>query len=113
MILGHVGNPGNASHALLDSREVPIKSWEKEWQPLENGISLGLESCISSFVCRLLIFCALKLLYSGDGQARDRGTAGFPSFMHVSFLFPTKDLYYISCRSKHGLQGAMYVVIIL
>lgn len=66
MISGHAWNPGNASHDLLDSREVPIKSWEREWQPLAaigdtDGISFGLESCICSFIWRLLIFYALNL----------------------------------------------------
>lgn len=39
--------------------------------------------------------CSQSGCTPGDGQAKDRGTAVFPSFMHFSFLFPVTDLCYI------------------
>lgn len=39
--------------------------------------------------------CSQSGCTPGDGQAKDRGTAVLPSFMHFSFLFPVTDLCYI------------------
>lgn len=53
------------SHDWLDSREVPIKTWEREWQPEPDIVDVYRISSwprvTGIFIWTLLIFCALKL----------------------------------------------------
>lgn len=91
------------SHHLLDSRKVPFKTRERQWQMLKvyRQFLLGLKTLASSYG-----HCWFSLLLSwqctSSRQAEDRGTAMFASFMYIWELLEYLCFLWQTCATARG-----------